>query len=253
MKPFSLAKPISVVSALLVAANVSFAQTGGPGSPAGVDALLAALFGNVKAFSSKCDTRMLDGDQKETMSVTMDFALLDGKIRAEVDLTQMKAKDMPPGAVEMMKQAGMDLVISIVRPDKTNQIIVYPNLKSCLTMPLPKEQIEALAKGPKVERTELGKETMDGHPCVKNKAVVADTTGKAHEFIVWNATDLKDFPVQIQTTEGDMTTVMLFKQIRLSKPDAAKFEVPSDYKHYDDMQSFMQATMARMTGDSGAK
>jgi hypothetical protein len=234
MKTFSPLKKVAAAISVLVAAGVCFAQPSGPGSPAGVDALVATLFGNVKAFSAKCDTRMLDGDQKETMSMTMDFALLDGKMRAEVDIAQMKNKDMPPGAAEMMKQSGMDRVISIVRPDKTNQIIVYPNLKSCLIMP-------------------LAKETIDGHACIKNKAIVTDAKGKTHEFTLWNATDLKDFPVQIQNTEDGTTTVMLFKQIQVAKPDAAKFEVPSDYKQYDDMQSFMRAMMSRMTGGAGAQ
>ena len=54
----------------------------------------------------------------------------------------------------------------------------------------------------KVETTEIGKETLDGHPCVKNKYVVTDNEGVKHESTVWNATDLKNFPVKIQTTEA---------------------------------------------------
>jgi hypothetical protein len=50
----------------------------------------------------------------------------------------------------------------------------------------------------KMEITELGKETVYGHSCVKNKAIVMDKQGDKHEFIVWNATDLKNFPIKIE-------------------------------------------------------
>jgi hypothetical protein len=185
------------------------------------------------------------------MNMTMDFALLDGEMRAEVDMTQMKSKDMHPQAVAMMKQMGMDRIVSITRPGKKNQTQIYPNLKSSVTTPLSQTQLDMFEKEPRIEKTELGKETIDGHPCVKNKVVVTDSKGKTHESTVWNATDLKSFPVKIQTAEDDTTVVMLFKQIRLAKPDAAKFEVPSDYKHYDDAQAFQQALISKMMSGAG--
>ena len=45
----------------------------------------------------------------------------------------------------------------------------------------------------KVETTELGKDTVDGHPCVKNKVIVTGKDGTPHESTVWNAMDLKNF------------------------------------------------------------
>ena len=62
----------------------------------------------------------------------------------------------------------------------------------------------------KVEMTEIGKETVDGHPCVKNKVVVTDKENKKHESTVWNATDLKNFPIKIQTQEQGGNATMLF-------------------------------------------
>lgn len=179
----------------------------------------------------------------------MDFAFLDGKMRAEVDMTQMKSTNMPPGAGAMMKETGMDRVVSIMRSDKKSQIIIYPNAKSFVNMPLPQAAMDMLEKDPKIETTSIGKEVIDGHPCVKNKVVVTDSKGKSTECIVWNAGDLKDFPVQIQTTEEATTVVMLFKQIQLSKPDAVKFDVPSGYKRYDDMQKLIQALISKTTGN----
>ena len=218
-----------------------------PGSPGGVDAAMAQLFGDVKAFSAMCNMRMLEKDDSEKMSAMMDFELLDGKMRVEVDLTKMKAKDLSPDAAASMKQMGMDRVISIVQPDKKNQVLIYPGMKSCITMPLPKQQADALSsKSPKIEKTALGKETIDGHACTKEKVVITYDNGESQEFTVWSAEDLKEFPVQVRTTQDGDAVILLFKQIKLSKPAASKFEVPSDYKQYDNMGSFMQAMMARM-------
>lgn len=247
MKIFHHLKTVPFVATLLVAATASYAQMGGSSSPAGADAILTKLFGDIKAFTAVCDMRMLGSDGNATFSGPMDFALLDGKMRVEVDLSKMTVKDMPPGAIDSIKKAGMDRVISIVRTDKTNQAIIYPGLKSCVVMPLPKKQADALTdKSTKIDKTALGKETIDGHACTKNKVVITPDKGEAQEFTVWNAEDLKQFPVQVETMQDGQKVVMLFKQIKLAKTEESKFEVPSDYKKYDDMGSFMQAMMARM-------
>ena len=37
----------------------------------------------------------------------------------------------------------------------------------------------------------------------------------------WNATDLKDFPIQIEIKENGNTTIMHFMNVNLAKPDPA--------------------------------
>src|SRR5437867_791310 len=158
-----------LLACLLLACSLGFAQMPGSGSPAGVSAALTKLFGDVKAFTAKADIRVVDKSQKESMSGSMNFALLDKNIRVELDITQMKNKDMPEAATASLKQLGMAQVVSIIRPDKKLVYVIYPDQKSYLSMPLPKEEAEAADKTPKVQKTALGKETIEGHPCVKNK------------------------------------------------------------------------------------
>jgi hypothetical protein len=103
-----------------------------------------------------------------------------------------------------------------------------------------------------MESTELGKESVDGHACVKNKVTVTDKAGKAHESTVWNATDLKNFPVKITTSEAGAATTMLFKAVKLEKPDPAQFEPPAGFKKYDSLMALMQQEMmSRMGGARG--
>ena len=229
-----------VLAVLLASAGVAFAQMDMPGSPAG-------MFGDVKAFTAKSDVRVFDKDQKEKISTPMGFALLDGKMRVDIDISQMTNKDVPAAAYASMRQFGMDHVASIFRPDKKVGYIIFPGMQSYLKMPLPKEELEVYKKNPKLEKTVLGKETLDGHPCVKNRVVMTDDQGRKHEATVWNASDLKDFPVKIQTTEKDNMIILRYHQIQLVRPAAQQFEVPAGFKAYDDMPSLMQGVMMKVT------
>jgi hypothetical protein len=185
--------------------------------------------------------------------MTMNIAMLNGKMRSEVDMTQMKSAELPPDAAVSLKKMGMDRVVSIMRPDRKTMYLIYPNLQSYVNMPLPKEEAEALEKEPKMEKTQLGKETIDGHPCTKNKVVVTDDKGEKHEATIWNATDMKDFPVQLQIQEKDAIIVMHYKQVQFVKPDAKQFDPPADYKQYADNLQLMQKAMEKLQGDPGAK
>lgn len=226
-----------VVMPLFCAA--AFAQMPG-GGPAGVDATLVKLMGKVAAFSAKAEARVLDKDQNELITTPMTFAKLDDKVRVEVDLAQVRGKSVIAADAARMKELGMDRVVSITRPDKKEMYLIYPGLQSYVSVPLSKEEAEAAAK-PQFEATVLGKETIDGHPCVRNKVVVPDQGGQKREVLVWNATDLKEFPIQIQTTENGATVVMRYSDVKLAKPDAKQFDPPAGFKKFDDLQQMMQA------------
>ena len=64
---------------------------------------------------------------------------------------------------------------------------------------------------------------------MKNNVVVKGSTGPVLEAVVWNATDLKDFPLQIQMNQKDNKVIMRFSQVRLVKPDAKQFDLPPNY------------------------
>jgi len=116
---------------------------------------------------------------------------------------------------------------------------------------LPKEEGDG-GKSPKVEKKALGKEILDGHDCVKNQVVITDEKGEKVDAITWNATDLKDFPIQIQTKEEENTSLVKFKQVEFATPDAAQFEPPSGYAQYSSQQELMQGVMKKMMQGSDA-
>jgi hypothetical protein len=136
--------------------------------------------------------------------------------------------------------------VSLIRPDKKAIYVMYPNQKTVLNMPMSPEDAAAAEKTPKLEKTAVGKETVDGHACVKNKVVITDDKGKNLEATTWNATDLKDFPVQIQTKDNQNTTIVHFKEVQFAKPEAKQFEIPADYTQFNDPQEMMQGIMKKV-------
>ena len=154
---------------------------------------------------------------------------------------------LPPEAGMQMKSMGLDQMVTLARPDKNAAYLIYPGLESYVTTPLPTAKA-GTNDNFKVEVTELGKDTVDGHPCLKNKIVVTDDKGVAHDSTVWNATDLKKFPVKIVHTEQGAEITMLFKNVSLTKPAAAMFDLPAGYTSYNSMQTMMQTEMMKKMG-----
>jgi hypothetical protein len=231
--------------AFCLACSTTIAQVGGPGSPAGINAGLTKLLKEFGGFSAKAEVQVLDDAKHETDKVPMDFALLDNKIRVSIDMTQIKSATIRQDEAEQLKQMGLSQVISIIRPDKQLIYVIYPDQKSVVTVPMPKEDVEAAEKTPKIDKTELGKETVDGHSCIKNKVVVSDDKGQLLDAITWNAADLKNFPIQIQTKENGKVTVVHYRQVHIEKPAATEFDPPKDHVQYKDMMELMQAVMKK--------
>jgi len=73
-----------------------------------------------------------------------------------------------------------------------------------------------------------------------------DKEGKTAEAIVWEATDLKNFPIQYQTVENEQTTTTTFSDIKMDKPDASLFDLPEGYKKYGNMQEMIMGNMQRL-------
>jgi hypothetical protein len=237
---------LSVICSLSFGALSTFAQGMPGGNTHGMDLSFVKLFGENPAFTARSEMKISDKTGKEVMSMSTTVAMLGGKMRTEVDMNTMKGAMFPPAALAQMKQMGMDHTINLARADKKLVYIVFPGMKSYASMPIPEATIQSMSPTNKMEKTELGKEAIDGHPCVKSKITTTDDNGKPREFIVWNATDLKDFPVQFQTSENGQTVTSTYKNIKLGKPDEKQFDPPADFKGYNDVQEMMMSAMQKM-------
>jgi methionine-rich copper-binding protein CopC len=238
---------LTLVLSLAVATLPTFAQMGGMGgSMPGSDAIMAKLFGKNKSFTSDAEISVKDSKQK-TMTMTMTMSMSDGKMRNEMDMLSMKGGQIPPAAITQMKTMGMDKMVIIELPDKKMNYMIYPNLHAYAEMPLNGDSLPD-GKDFKMDKTSLGKDTVDGHACDKSKVVITDAKGVTHDVTVWNATDLKDFPIKMEMTENGSDIQINYKNVKLVKPDSALFEPPSDMTKYDSMQKMMQTEMKKKMG-----
>ena len=215
------------ISLLAPAPGLAQVPAAGPGT--GVNAAFVKLIGSVGPFTAKVETRVLDRAQNPLVRMPMDFSFLDGKVRLDIDLSKAESKDFTPSILARLKQSGMDHFFSIFRPDRKVTLLVYPGVQSYQELPQSPSETEAAEKGLKVEKTGLGKEVLEGHPCTKSKVTVKGSKGTVLNAVAWNATDLKDFPILVEMKEDDKTVRMHFTDVRFVKPDAKQFEVPAGY------------------------
>jgi len=223
------------------------AQMGGPGSgPSGPDfsGAMAKLFGENPAFSAKVEVQA-KGGQVGDMVMPGTISYLEGKSRFEMNLADMKGASLPPGAVQQMEQMGMAKLCTISVPDKKLVYLIYPGMQAYAQMPIKNANANKPETDFDIALTELGKEEIDGHACVKNKAVVKDKEGKATEFTVWNAADLKKFPLKIETEQSGMNFTLQFKDVKFETPDPKQFVPPPDYTKYDSVMALMQKEMMK--------
>jgi len=246
-------RSIALLVALCICGPRLYGQMPGAPGPGGMSAALTKLFGKTTAFTAKGEMHVTDDSKHEVAFWPMDFSLLDKKIRVEIDLTQTRNKDMPPGTAATLKQIGMAQVVSIIRPDKGLVYVIYPDQRSLLTMPLPKEDSEGSDKVPQISKTALGKETVDGHPCTKNRVVVTDSTGQKVEAMTWDASDLKDLPIQIQTQEKDIISLLRFKEVQFQRPAPGYFEPPSGFTEYQNPDDLKMGVMKKMMDNAAKK
>ena len=224
-------------------------QGGLPGqSLSGLSFPMTRLFGDIKAFSSLAEVKLLDSSGAETMAVPAAFSMVDGKVRAEIDLSRARSKEMSPEIAASIKQMGLDKMVSVIRPDKKMTLFIYPSLRAYSEVPMSKEDAANLEKKYTIETTKLGQETIDGHACQKNKVTAAVEDGKKFEAVVWNASDLKSFPIRMQMTQEQTTVLMNFSDVHLTRPEVAQFEAPAGFTKYATVEQLTQQGLMRALG-----
>lgn len=206
---------------------------------------LARLFGKQAAFSATAHVVTTDARGKEKDASTTSYAMLDGKMRMEPEAVKPKPGKKRPRNTEMDEDMGLGQMVILIRPDKQAAYMIYPGLKAYCDVP-PNRKSQAAGKDSKIETTDLGQETVENHPCTKQQVVITSETGERDEMLQWIAHDLKDFVIQTQMADGKDTVTTTFRDVKLTKPDAALFEIPAGYRHYSSMQELMMDSMQRM-------
>jgi hypothetical protein len=237
---------LPVIFALLMSSpGAALAQAGGGKGAPGLNSAMPKLFGSNTNFIAKVDARVYDKNHQETTSMPMGFEMLGDRIRVEINMTQVKSREMSPDFANQMKQMGMDQMTTILLPDKKVVLTIYPGLKSYAETPMDKDEVESSKKGLKVTKTHLGKETIDGHACEKEEVTLTDDKGTQQHATIWEAADMNKFPIQMQLTQDDASVVMKYKDVRLGRPADNHFQAPTGMAKFDNVNALMSDAITK--------
>ncbi len=120
--------------------------------------------------------------------------------------------------------------IMIIRQDKKVIWTLMPDQHIYMETPFKnKKDIVSELSDPEVrtEKTFLGNETVDGHPTKRYHIVTYRGKTKESSGILWEATDLKNFPIQY--TDDDTKSTTTWKNIKFGKINDSLFEIPAGY------------------------
>jgi hypothetical protein len=228
---------VVVISCLLSSVAAKAQMAGGP--PPDPCAALGKFFARDAAFTATAKVVTTGKKARDNQSMSLLFAVAGRNMRNELDMAQMKG--IPAEDLAGMKQMGMDKMVVLKLADKQAAYIVFPGLQSYCDLPAGRS-----ANDGKLDKTAIGKETVEGHPCTKSKLTFTTADGQTAEALVWEATDMKDFPIQYQTVDEGRTTTTTFTDINQAKPAATLFELPASYKKYGTMQEMIMGNMQRL-------
>jgi len=119
---------------------------------------------------------------KETITLLMGFALLDGNVRLDIDMAQMKGPQVPASAAAQLKAVEHGSHGRLVMPAKKSMYLIYPDCRLMSICRLP-EEVALADKDYKIAKTKIGNEAVDGHSCVKHKVVMTDAKGQKAEAL----------------------------------------------------------------------
>ncbi len=88
-------------------------------------------------------------------------------------------------------------------------------------------------------------EEVNGHPCHRREAVVTLNNGREARVTLWQADDMKHFPVRIETVSGPSRMTLDFTAIRLESPAEGLFLPPDGFTAYASSVALMNELIIR--------
>ncbi len=171
--------------------------------------------------------------------------------RVETEETSMKMREYhAPGKMRFdMKAQGRD-VIMILRSDTGESWMLMPQMKSYMQTSAAQVARSAGSGLEVIERTEIGKEEVNGYRTTKYKAIFRDPEGQKGGGYFW-LTEEHGIPIKTdmirKTGKGKKRIYMELTDLKVESQPESLFEVPDSYQAMPGAMG-----MAGMSGMSGA-
>lgn len=148
--------------------------------------------------------------------------------------TELIAEDfsplIPAENLSALKRIGMNRHVTVVMLDEKSICYFFPDANVYLVESLPEKTLkdaETRSNTTVLEKTFVAYEEVSGFKCRKYR-VTARQFDRTEEGLLWLASDLGDFPVQMTHTEGTETITETFSNINTNEPPAALFQIPTN-------------------------
>ena len=155
------------------------------------------------------------------------------KMKMEMDMSKM----MEASGAKDASQSPMSKMTMLSRGDKKISYTLYPNVRKYMVHTDAEQQDEK----PKVAKTKVGSETIDGHPCDKYKVVITYKSEKPQEGFIWNARDLGGMTIRSEVENKDFKITTDLKNIVLKSSPASVFDIPQGYTESKDFMEIMMS------------
>ncbi|HUJ17346.1 MAG TPA: GNA1162 family protein [Nitrospirota bacterium] len=172
-------------------------------------------------FSAELVSVTLYKGSGERMKFTIPIAKAGERLRMDIDLAAMANN------AESMPQT-MNRISLLQLGDKRQNYTLYPNVRKYIVN-TPGQQDSFAFEKPKIEKTNIGSEVVDGHPADKYRVRITYQNGRVEEGFIWNARDLDALTIKSEVENSDAQTTTELKNISLRTPPPSLFEIPSDY------------------------
>ena len=185
-----------------------------------------------KDFTAVVHSVTLNKSDNQSWAMEAPLWVTGRKMKMDLDMTGMSQAAGAQGA----EQLPLGRMMIITRGDRKTGYTLYPNVKKYLVHTEGGERGER----PKVEKTKVGSETIDGHSCDKFKVTVTYRNGKAEEGFIWNARDLGGMTIRSEVETKDVKVTTDLRNIVLKASPPTVFEIPAGYTQAKDVMELMQ-------------
>ncbi len=210
-------------------------------------AALSEFISDTRAFTAKAELHLPAAPEEKPLVLPFTVAMLDGKMRWDLNVNQLKQSALPEEASAILQQLSLDRLVIIKKPEQKT-VLLFPSTRAYteLTMERNAEiENQAELKMGRMERKLVGKETVDGHPCNVYHLVLPEDKAKEEEAAVWQATDLKDLPIRIRVKVKADVYMLQFRNVVYRAPEAKVFEIPAGFTRYDNADAMVQAAVLK--------
>ena len=213
-------------------------------------AALSEFFTDSRDYSAHAE--LILPDQRRGDSIPIGLAVSEGRMRWQVNFNQVRSARFPPERIAMLRQMNLDSAVVWLKPGEDLKVAL-PRLKAWAQTPPPKiKEIEdrAADKQGGLKKTAVGREVIDGHPCVKYMLTVPEESNPNQVALTWEATDLQNLPIKILVkTEGKIHGFQL-RNVKLGKVDERHFLPPAEFAKKPSMTALIQEGIMRGLADA---